>query len=488
MRCYKLNGLLTRNGWISPAFVVVDATGCVRSISAQPPVEEDAQDPSNNVRDRVNSDDEPLQHSTTKINQQEKGSIEIETINGFALPGFRNSHSHAFQYAMAGMAERHAPGTTDDFWSWREAMYTCALRMRPDSMENIAAMLYAEMLRHGYTHVAEFHYLHHDENGAPYANLAEMGERLVAAAATAGIKITLVPVWYQKGDFGKPPTSGQRRFICHSRDEYFKLLEASRRVVDSQSFARLGFGVHSLRAVEAPEVIATYNDGPGDIPFHLHVAEQLKEVGTSLGFLGMRPAEWLLRHLPVNERFHLVHCTHLTDEEIAMLAHSDAHVVLCPGTEGNLGDGIFRLSEFADARGKWSIGTDSQISLNPLEDLRWLDYGQRLSSHRRNTFDDGGKRLIDMTWNAGNSALGISAQEDYFIEGEPFDAVVYDAASPLLSRGLSDDLLPSILYTADASCILGTLVNGRWVVREGRHQQREEITKRYQRAIASIYS
>jgi formimidoylglutamate deiminase len=372
-------------------------------------------------------------------------------------------------------------------------MYGCALAMRPDAMEAIATMLYAEMLRYGYTHVVEFHYLHHDERGRQYANPAEMGERLIAAAANAGIKITLVPVWYQQGDFGTPPFPRQSRFICNSRDQYFRLLEASKNVIKSsrdrskhQDDVRLGFGVHSLRAVEAGEVIATFNDGPKDIPFHLHVSEQLKEVETSLMYQHVRPAEWLLEHLPVDSRFHLVHCTHLTDAEVNKLARSGANVVLCPGTEGNLGDGIFRLSDFARAGGKWSIGTDSQISLNPLEDLRWLDYAQRLITHRRNTFDDGAQRLIHTTWQSGNRALGINSQDDYFSVGQPLDAVVYDASAPLLSGGHANQRLSSILYTADSSSILGTIVNGRWVVENGRSGDTDKIRYNYEKAMRSM--
>ncbi len=451
MRYFKFSGLRLRDRWLSPAFVGVDSNGCILYLSGEEP--------------------SPDEHAT------------VEAVHGYALPGFRNAHSHAFQYAMAGKAERHAPGASDDFWSWREAMYGCALSMRPNTMEAIATMLYAEMLRYGYTHVAEFHYLHHDEQGRRYNNMAEMGERLVAAAATAGIKITLIPVWYQCGDFGKPPFPRQRRFICSSRDEYFELLERTRLVIGNLRHARLGFGVHSLRAVDAAEVVATFSEGPRDLPFHLHVSEQLKEVDTAVEHLGVRPAQWLLENLPVSQRFNLVHCTHLSDEEVTRLAATGAHVVLCPGTEGNLGDGIFRLTDFAAKGGQWSIGTDSQISLNPLEDLRWLDYAQRLVVHRRNTFDDGALTLIDTAWRAGNHALGINEQSEYFQLGQPLDAVVFDANSPLLATGDSNQWLPSLAYTADSAAILGTLVDGRWVIEKGRSPNAERISDEYRKAM-----
>ena len=441
-----------KEGWLSPAFAGVDDTGRIQYLSAAPP----------------------------------DSDVAVKSVNGYALPGFRNSHSHAFQYAMAGTAEQHAPGANDDFWSWREAMYGCALGMRPDAMEAIASMLYAEMLRYGYTHVVEFHYLHHDEQGKPYANVAEMGERLLAAAAIAGIKITLVPVWYQRGDFNQPAFRRQRRFICPTREEYFKLLDATKASVEQHAFAKLGFGVHSLRAVTEPEIGPVLIEGPRDIPFHLHVSEQRKEVDMSVRYLGQRPAEWLLRNLPLDSRFHLVHCTHLTDDEVTGLARAGAQVVLCPGTEGNLGDGLFRLGDFAKAGGQWSIGTDSQINLNPVEDLRWLDYGQRVSTHRRNTFDDGAKQLTSTTWQAGNRAAGIQAQTNYFAVGQPFDAVVYDASVPLLSSARPEQRLSVILYTCDPTAIRGTIVNGRWIVENGRHESMDGILHSYGVAMRAI--
>ncbi len=244
MYFFRFNSLLLKSNWLSPAYIGIDREGIIRYLSANPPTE----------------------------------SIALESVPGFALPGFQNAHSHAFQYAMAGLAENHPIGTDDDFWTWREEMYKCALSVDPDQAEAIAAMLYAEMARHGYTHVAEFHYLHHDKDGEPYAHLAEMGERMVAAAKTAGIKITLVPVFYQKGNFGIVPQPRQRRFISKTVDDYFKLLEASNVVIKNQPHASLGFSVHSLRAVDLSDVIKTFQQGPKELPFHLHVSEQKKEV------------------------------------------------------------------------------------------------------------------------------------------------------------------------------------------------------------------
>ena len=228
LKYFQFKSLLQKSAWLSPAYVGVDGNGAIQYLSNEPPQQPTA----------------------------------IEFVNGFALPGFQNAHSHAFQYAMAGLAENHTSGIDDDFWTWREEMYKCALSVDPDQAEAIAAMLYAEMVRHGYTHVAEFHYLHHDKNGKPYNNLAEMGERMVAAAQTAGIKITLVPVFYQKGGFGQDPQVRQKRFISKTVDDYFHLLDDSATVVANEPHAQLGFSVHSLRAVALEDIITVYNQGP----------------------------------------------------------------------------------------------------------------------------------------------------------------------------------------------------------------------------------
>ena len=433
MTYFHFPHLLLKEGWLSPAYVGVNELGLIEYLAAEAPADPRAK---------------------------------VEKVAGAALPGFQNAHSHAFQYGMAGQAEQHAVGTRDDFWSWREAMYACAETFSPEQNEQVATALYRHLLRNGYTSVVEFHYLHHDPAGRPYANLAEMGERLVAAARTAGIKITLVPVFYQKGDFGREPQPRQRRFLSPTLDDYLRLLEASRPAVAAYERARLGFGVHSLRAVEAADVLATHAQGPPDLPFHLHAAEQTLEVERSLAHLGARPVEWLLDNLPLSERFHLVHCTHLTTAETTRLAQSGANVVLCPGTEGNLGDGIFPLVAYAEAGGHWSIGTDSHISLNPLEDLRWLDYTQRLVHRRRNIFADGAAVLVDQAFFAGHRAAG-RMPANYFALGQPLDAVVYDATHPLLAQAGPQHLLPAVVYTADPSTILGTLVDGHWAYRAG---------------------
>lgn len=452
LKHFSFKALLQREDWLSPAYVGIDRDGVIQYLSNQP---------------------------------HPDGSA-VEAVTGYAIPGFQNTHSHAFQYAMAGLAENHSPDKEDDFWSWREEMYKCALTVGPEEAEAIATMLYAEMLRHGYTHVAEFHYLHHDKEGRQYAHLAEMGERMVSAAQTAGIKITLVPVFYQKGGFALDPQPRQRRFISKTTDDYLKLLDASKMVVQRYEGANLGFSVHSLRAVAFQDVVRAYEQGPAELPFHIHVAEQQKEVMDCLAFCGQRPMQWLLENLPVSDRFHLVHSTHLDDHELNGVIRAKANVVLCPSTEGNLGDGIFRMKEFYELGGRWSIGTDSHIGLNPWEEFRMIDYRQRLITHRRSTFKgDAAKYLINEEVATGRKAMGQQGL-DHFGIGQPLDALVIDGSSPLVETSSLRNLLASIVYAGDVNNHLGTLVNGRWVVREQCHQDQTIIRSNFVSALRQL--
>lgn len=423
MKSYRFRALLQNDGWIENPTVSVDESGKIISIS----------------------------HDET----------DVEFINGYALPAFQNAHSHAFQFAMSGLAENHAG--EDDFWSWREAMYSLALNLNPDEMKTVATMLYAELVRHGYSNVAEFHYVHHDKNGNAYNNLAEMGEALIEAANEAGIKITLIPIFYQKGGFGVEPNERQRRFISKTFDDYARLFSASAQLCKRYENANIAVGVHSLRGVEMSDILRAVNDLPEDIPFHLHISEQLKEVEDCVSFLGKRPVEWLHENAELNDRFHLVHATHLTDAETENLAKSKANVVLCPSTEGNLGDGIFPLRNFQKFGGAWSIGTDSHIGLNPFEELRLLDYGQRLISHKRNTFGEkGGLFAINQTTAAGRRAMN-NFQPEFFAVGASFDACIIKADEPLLSNTNFENLASTIIYTADVSQISGTFVSGKFI-------------------------
>ncbi len=452
MKTFQFKGLLQNDQWLCPAFVQVDKDGKIISVS-----------------DIASIDAMPVK------------------LNVYAIPGFQNAHSHAFQYAMAGLTESHSIGTKDDFWSWREAMYKLALSISPDDLEAIATMLYSEMLRHGYTNVAEFHYVHHQKSGQSFDNLSEMGERLVKAAKRVGIGITLVPIFYQKGGFGQPATEGQKRFISSGLDDYLKLLEASRKSTEFYENAKLAIGIHSMRGVE-PEIIKEIAaEGPQDLPFHIHIAEQLKEIEDAIQYLKQRPVEWMLNEVDLSGRFHLVHATHLVDEEVKGIAKSGAHVVLCPSTEGNLGDGIFPLKKFQNYQGRWSIGTDSHIGLNPFEELRILDYGQRLTSHQRNIFNsntegNSGAYAINQVTNSGRKAMG-NYNETYFKVGEKLNAVLIDANHPLIAVTSHNNILNTALYASDSSMQYGTIANGQMVVRAGQHIEQSDIYAHFSKTI-----
>lgn len=454
-KTFQFKGLLTEDGWLDNASVVVDDAGKILSIA-----------------------------------KLEKQNVPAD---GYALPGFQNAHSHAFQYAMAGLAELHeGSGVPDDFWSWRSAMYDLALQVSPEQLENIATMLYAEMLRHGYTAVAEFHYVHHDKDGKPYSNLAELGSRLIAAAEKTGIHITLVPMFYQMGGFGKPAEEKQRRFISKTIDDYYKLLESSEKATEAYQRADLGIGIHSLRAVKPEDVKTVCSDFNNDKPFHIHVSEQKKEIEDCINFHGQRPVEWLLNNVEVNDRYQLVHATHLSDDEVNGIARAGANVVLCPTTEGNLGDGLFRFRDYQLLKGSWSIGTDSHVGLSPLEELRLLDYGQRLTSHKRDIFfqpgfGDSGFNAIKMAWQAGRRAMGHHSGA-FFRIGDFFDAVVFDAKTPLLGSSALRHMSNTIVYASDVSHVQGTISAGKWVVKDGKHQDSDSITEKFTLTMRELKS
>lgn len=455
---YKFRGVLTENGWISPCFIQVDENGKLKQIS----------------------------------NQEEVG-IQYENKDQYILPGFQNAHSHAFQYGMAGLAEIHDVSKTgDDFWSWREAMYALALKISPDDVKAIAKMLYAEMLKAGYTNVAEFHYIHHDKHGKAFNNLSEMGEQLIQAAKETGIKITLIPIFYQMGGFGKEAVDGQKRFLSKDSDQYLKLLEASQNSTMNYDKATIGIGIHSLRGVKGEDVIEVSKNFDQNLPFHIHISEQLKEVEDCISFTGKRPVEWLLENISVTERFHLVHATHLNNLEIEGIAKTKANVVLCPSTEGNLGDGIFPLGRYQKLNGYWSIGTDSHIGISPFEELRILDYGQRLITHQRNTFTsdkmgDSGFYAIHRALISGRRAMGIN-QVEFFKLGEDFDGVGIAANHPLLEASSTTSLTSTMVYSSDTSKVVSTFVAGKEVIVEGKHRKENEISHEFITALKSLQS
>ena len=309
---------------------------------------------------------------------------------------------------MAGLAERRGP-QADSFWTWREVMYRFLERLTPDDVEAIAAFAYMEMLEAGFTTVGEFHYLHHDIDGRPYADLGEMAARIAAASAETGIGLTLLPSFYAYGGFGgAPPSPGQRRFL-NDPDRFLKLVERCRAIVAGLPAARVGIAPHSLRAV-TPETLRAVCQAAPDGPIHIHAAEQTKEVEDCVAALGSRPVQWLLDHAGLDARWCVVHATHTTEQEIRALAASGAVAGLCPLTEASLGDGIFDGASYLAAGGRFGIGTDSNIQIDAAAELRQLEYGQRLARRARNVMaaqegESTGRRLFDAALAGGAQAL-----------------------------------------------------------------------------------
>ena len=398
----------------------------------------------------------------------------IEAVaTGWRLPGIANLHSHAFQRAMAGLAERQID-PADSFWTWRETMYRMAGRFDPDTLHAVAAQLYVEMLEAGYTTVCEFHYLHHAPDGRPYATPTAMSDALVAAAREAGIRLTLLPVLYMAGGFdGRALGPRQQRF-GHDVDAYLRLFEALHARQDD--LLRVGCALHSLRAVPADAMRAVLDALPPGTRIHVHIAEQRAEVQDCLAVRGARPVEWLLGNAPVDDRWTLVHATHLDDGEVAGIARSGATVAICPTTEANLGDGLFRLRDYLDAGGAWGIGSDSHVSVSPVEELRWLEYGQRLASGRRNVAVGQSCTSVGATLLRG--ALDSAARATAFDDAVG-DAIVLDDRSPLLAGATVDDVADRWIFSGNCAALREVRVAGRRVVADGRHPDRDVIAARY---------
>jgi formimidoylglutamate deiminase len=407
--------------------------------------------------------------------------------HALALPGIPNVHSHAFQRAMAGLTESAGPGA-DSFWSWRNLMYRFVARLTPEDIEAITAFAFAEMLEAGFTRVGEFHYLHHDPAGVPYANSGELAARIGAAAQDSGIGLTLLPVFYAHSNFGNTtPAPAQRRFI-NSIDQFATLLDASRRVVGQLEAGRIGVAPHSLRAVSPQELGALARMLP-DAPVHLHIAEQVKEVEDCIAWCGSRPVDWLLDHAAVDERWCLVHATHVNAEETHRLAACGAVAGLCPITEANLGDGVFPAAEFLGAGGLFGIGSDSNVLISAVEELRTLEYTQRLSHRRRNVLADGvdrstGRRLFDAALAGGNRALGIDRTG--LTVGADADIVSIDTSCEAFESRGGDALLDSWIFARRGGAIDCVWRHGHKVVAAGRHLRREVITRNYRRVLGTV--
>ncbi len=443
---------LTENGWENDVLVQIDATGQIVSVEA-------------------NSTALPSSHHTPIL-----------------LPAQANLHSHTFQRAMAGLSEARSPEGRDSFWTWRAIMYRFLDILDPEDIEAIAAFAFVEMLESGYSSVAEFHYVHHQPGGTPYASLGELSERIAAAASATGIGLTLLPVAYAQGGVdGRALAGGQLRF-GNDVERFSQLAEAAEKAA-RHTGPDAGFGVapHSIRAVNEHDLLELEHRFRA-MPFHIHIAEQLPELEEVQAVYGQRSMSWLLDHLPVNERWCLIHSTHMTPEETLRVAKSGAVVGLCPLTEASLGDGIFDGVRYLNAGGRFGTGSDSNIRISPSEELRQLEYSQRLRDVSRVTLSvDGksnGRTLYDASLAGGAQALGREAGS--LAAGKWADMVALDADNPAILGLKGDRLLDGWIFAGDRHAVTDVWSAGRHVVHDGRHHAREQIFATYKTRLASI--
>jgi formimidoylglutamate deiminase len=406
----------------------------------------------------------------------------------YVLPGMTNLHSHAFQRAMAGLVEK-AGDTQDSFWTWRELMYRFAGRITPEQMEAVASQLHVECLRHGYTGICEFHYVQRDPDGELYANPAETALRIAEASRQSGIGLTLLPVMYSYAGFNeKPLTPGQRRFRTDP--------ELVLRIVDKLESLRgpqleVGAAPHSLRAASSSQLRELVTAMPAGRPLHIHIAEQQLEVQQCLEATGMRPVDYLMNAVEVDARWCLVHATHLSESDTAALAASGAVAGLCPTTEANLGDGLFPLAPYIAAGGVFGIGSDSHVSQSAVEELRWLEYGQRLARQQRNVAVDEdcrdvGTYLWRQALRGGAQASGRAVGS--LAAGRRADLLVLDSAHPNLDGLEVDEVLGRFLFCGNDNLVRDVLAGGQWVVRDGRHIAQDGIARRYTQAVRALRS
>jgi len=420
-----------------------------------------------------------------------------EVFSGPVIPGMPNCHSHAFQRAFSGYSEyrnfdKNGIAAEDSFWSWRDIMYRFVAKMSPEDLHIVAKFLYIEMLKAGYTSVAEFHYLHHQVENRRYDDPAEMSHQVINAADSVGIGMTHLPVLYTYAGFGEqPPSSAQGRFI-HQTEDYLQLLELLNKQYSQQRFFKLGIAPHSLRAVseqQLAEVVSFMRNMDEYAPIHIHISEQTKEVADSLDFYGKRPVEWLLDNHQMDNNWCLIHATHLSESEIRGLANSGAIAGICPTTEANLGDGIFPTKRFLSLDGKLAIGSDSHIAINVADELRLLEYGQRLTSHQRAVLVDQdcssvGQYLYKKAAMDGANALSQNIGE--ISVGKRADLVILDRDHPSLFSKSESQILDAAIFSCNQLPVRDVFVGGAKVISEGKHSAQQQTTQQYKKVLAKL--
>jgi len=409
-------------------------------------------------------------------------------LNGAVVPAMPNLHSHAFQRALAGRTGHVAPGHDDSFWTWRQAMYASLDRIDGDAFEAIAAQAYVEMVKAGYGAVAEFHYVHHDPAGRPYADPAELAWRVVAAARTAGIALTLLPVFYAHAGFGgSATTAGQRRFV-HNVFTFSHLVDRLQAGCAEHGYV-LGVAPHSLRAVTPPELADVVAMAAPGAPVHIHAAEQTREVDECFAWSGMRPVEWLLSKAHLDTKWCVIHATHMTERETAGLAGSGAVAGLALTTEADLGDGTFPGSAYLGAGGNFGVGSDSNTMISPFAELRQFEWSQRMRARHRNVLAQPGPLTIGSSlWTraAAGGAQAVGRPTGTIAPGRRADLVVLDTMDPALAEQHCDNLLDAAIFGPAVTPVRDVLVAGAVVVKDGRHRDEDVVFARYRAAMARL--
>ena len=447
---YQFDHLLSADGWLSPGCVTVDGGGMISAVSKDP-------------------------DSTA------------EKLSGACIPGMPNLHSHAFQRAMAGLTEIGG-GAENNFWSWQKVMYDFLTKLRPEDVEAISAQLYVEMLKGGYTSVGEFHYLHHGPGGTSYSDPTEMSNRIFSAASQTGVALTHLPVLYAQGGFGdQPPLDGQKRFL-HNIESFARLVTDLQARCRSLPGTETGMAFHSLRAV-SPEMMTEILNIITDGPIHIHIAEQMREVTQCLEWSRQRPVEWLFDTHHIDNRWCLVHATHMTEEETALLAKSGAVAGLCPSTEANLGDGLFPLPGYLDQGGVFGLGSDSNTSVDAADEMRLLEYGQRLHQQQRNISAAGdglstGASLFQAALRGGATALAQPVGS--LKTGRRADMVLLDTDHPVLADRSGDTILDTWIFAGGRAVIKDVFAAGKRVVHARKHWDEDRIAETYRQTVCRL--
>ena len=410
---------------------------------------------------------------------------------GTVVPGLVNCHSHAFQRAMAGLTE-YQNSPTDTFWSWRNTMYRFANLVSPEDLQAIACYLYLEMIKQGYTSVAEFHYVHHQPNGAAYSCVSQLSQSIINAANIAGINLTLLPVLYMTAGFDGQPLLEQQKRFGNSVARYIDIQNDAAQYCADQSQHNVGIALHSLRAVPAEpmsEVINYFANNSSVCPIHIHISEQTQEVEQSIASLRKRPVEWLLDNYAVDKQWCLIHATHMTPQETKALARSGATVGICPTTEANLGDGLFPLRNYLDHGGHIAVGSDGNTCTNPMEELRWLEYGQRLATRTRNITSDNtqlhtGTSLYARGLAGGGRAIGQKTGKLKL--GYRADLIVLEDDSVDLANIATGSILDVLIFGTSQSLIKDVMVNGQWKITDYHHAEEERIKSAFIAATRAL--